>query len=59
MTIDEAIRLQGLLCESDILDPIPMYKESSKLGLEALKHLKRIRGYELEPFEWILPGETK
>lgn len=59
MTIDEAIRLQGLLCESSILDPIPKYKESAKLGIEALKHLKNMR---IKPDYMLyqkLPGETK
>jgi len=59
MTIDEAIRLQGLLYESSILDPIPMYKESTKLGIEALKLVDNLRfdGSPYYPNE--LPGETK
>ena len=59
MKIDEAIRLQGLLCESSILDPVPMYKESSRLGLEALKAVKESRRLWGERGVSKLPGETK
>jgi hypothetical protein len=58
VTIDEAIkRLTGLLVgdhEAEMSDFAP----AVKLGIEALKAIKRVRPTEYEDIDLPLPGET-
>ncbi len=58
MTIDEAIKILGELdegCESKVKED----RDALKLGIEALKHIKRDRELPHNPDHPLLPGETK
>ena len=59
MTIDEAIK--GLERDSFAVDSLgdPELRDAMKLGIEALKKIKRDRVIDDNPFEVKLPGESK
>jgi hypothetical protein len=59
MTIDQAVKMLEMLNESTILDPLPYQKEATKLGIEALKAVVRLRGLLGFQANAKLPGETE
>jgi hypothetical protein len=59
MTIDEAIKILSIL-ESRSQNYSTMFKKDAlKLGIEALKRQKRIRGKKSTTLTYPLPGETE
>ena len=59
MTIDEAIKTLSNLVVASQLVGGTRQDTAIKLGIEALKRLKTIRGYPYFQLQGLLPGETK
>ena len=59
MTIDQAIETLRVLHSSPLLYETKDYRDATNLGIEALKRLKRNRGYPHWEKIDQLPGETE
>ena len=59
MTIDEAIRIIQYNLDELLKGADPDTEQAFKLGIEALKRIKRSRGFRPGKWPRLLPGETK
>ncbi len=59
MTIDEAIRIKGLVGDEFLHADPDDIDEAERLSVEALKHVKEARQYGDELQVGLLPGETE
>lgn len=59
MKLGKAIVLQTNLCESSILDPLPVYREALKLLIEAGKRVLWHKERHEAGYYELLPGETE
>ncbi len=59
MTIDEAIKVNESLLDGTYYHRDEDMEDGLRLGIEALKAVRRYRQSGIPPSGWTLPGETK